>query len=154
MAYKCFSVVILLLIISVGILSVFTAMKINQIQRLTGEIKKKDDDMLKMQKNNNVTRQLNEKFREREIPRNLTIHFLKSTQAEYDKNITKLNNQLAELQENESKIKMILKQTDILLILETLPIKIGENFGGIDGADFCDSSLPNFTYYHYLNGER
>ncbi len=44
---------------------------------------------------------------------------MKFTQAEYDKKITKLNNQLAELQENESKIKIILKQTDILLILET-----------------------------------
>jgi len=35
-----------------------------------------------------------------------------------------MNNQLTELQENESKIKMIFKQTDILLILETLSIKI------------------------------
>jgi len=47
---------------------------------------------------------------------------------------------------------MILKQTDILLILETLSIKIGEKFGRIDGVDFCNSSLPNFTYYHYLDG--
>ncbi len=60
-----FAVVILLLMISVGVLSAFIAMKINQIQRLTHEVKKEDDDMLKMQKNNNVTCQLNAKFRER-----------------------------------------------------------------------------------------
>jgi len=82
---KYFPVVILLLIISIRILSAFTTMKINQIQRLTGEVKKKDDDMLKMQKNNNVIHQLNAKFRERKIQNNLTIHFLKSTQAEYEK---------------------------------------------------------------------
>jgi hypothetical protein len=42
MAYKCFPVVILLLMISIGILSAFTTIKINQIQRLRGEVKKKD----------------------------------------------------------------------------------------------------------------
>jgi len=85
MVYKYFPVVILLLMISVGVISAFIAMKINQIQRLTREVKKEDDDMLKMQKNNNVTHQLNAKFRERKIQNNLTIHFLKSAQAEYEK---------------------------------------------------------------------
>jgi len=33
-----------------------------------------------------------------------------------------------------------------------LPIKVGKKFGGIDGVDFVDSSIPNFTYYHYLSG--
>ncbi len=80
-----FVVVIFLLMITLGILTAFTAMKINQIQRLTREVKNEDDDMLKMQKNNNVTHQLNAKFRERKIQNNLRIHFLKSAQAEYEK---------------------------------------------------------------------
>jgi hypothetical protein len=35
------------------------------------------------------------------------------------------------------------------LILE---IKVGQTFGGLDGDYFYDSSIPNFTYDHYLNG--
>jgi hypothetical protein len=110
MAYKCLPGIILLLMVVIGILSGFTAIYTNKIQRLTDEVKKKDDDMLQMQRKNNITLQLNENLNKRESENNLTISALKSKQLECQNNITILNNQLAELQENQSKINMIFKQ--------------------------------------------
>ncbi len=66
MAYKCLPVIILLLMIVIGILSAFIAIYTNQIQRLKNEVKTRDDDMLQMQKKINVTRRLNEIYKERE----------------------------------------------------------------------------------------
>ncbi len=100
MVYKCLPVVIILLIISMGILSVFTIMKINQIQRLRDEIKKKDDDILQMQKESNATRRLNE-LADRKI------HSLTSSQLEYKIEITILNNKVAVLEKEKSKIFFI-----------------------------------------------
>jgi predicted Holliday junction resolvase-like endonuclease len=104
MAYKCLPVIILLLMIVIGILSGFIGMYTNQIQRLKNEVKTRDDDMLQMQKKINVTRRLNEIYKERESRHDNRISALKFLISEYENNNTKLNKQLVELEENESKI--------------------------------------------------
>jgi uncharacterized coiled-coil DUF342 family protein len=112
MAYKCFLGIIVLLIIAAGILSGFTVTYKNRIQRLTDEVGKKDNDMLQLQKKTNVTRQLNEKLRNRQSTHDLRVFALTSKQSEYENTIKTLNNQLTELQENQSKTKIYDFQTN------------------------------------------
>jgi predicted PurR-regulated permease PerM len=80
MAYKCLPVIILLLMIVIGILSAFIAIYTNQIQRL------------------------NELYRKRESENNNRISAFQFLISEYENNNTRLNKQLVELEENESKI--------------------------------------------------
>jgi hypothetical protein len=104
MAYKFLPVIIVLLMIVIGILSGFIAIHPNRIQRLTNEIKMRDDVMLKMENRINLTRQLNEIYKARELRHDLRIFAFKSQISEYQNNVTRLNNELVELEENESKI--------------------------------------------------
>jgi hypothetical protein len=96
---------------------------------------------------------LNEIYKARELRHDLRIFAFKSQISDYQNNVTRLNKELVELEENESKIYILILNKYVLnkLILESVPIKFGEKFGGIDGIHFLDSLIPNLTYYHYFS---
>jgi hypothetical protein len=108
MAYKFLPVIIVLLMIVIGILSGFIAIYPNRIQRLTNEIKTRDDVMLKMENRINLTRRLNEKYKERQSKIDLRIFALKSQISEYQNDVKNLSKQLVESEENESKICILI----------------------------------------------
>ena len=61
-------------------MSDFLVKNTNEIQRLMNEVKKRDDEMLKVQTTNSISRLLNEKYKERESKFHLRIFALISKQ--------------------------------------------------------------------------
>ena len=98
---------------------------------------------------------MNCKINEEKRKHDPNFQLLQNTIGERDHSLHQLQQQIVQLQEEKSKFKKIYSSFSnhlLLIIEENLPIRPGQKFGhSINGNHFDDSSLPEFTYSHYLN---